>query len=256
MAAAPAPPSRGQLRRARDVGVRRARRSRGSALTVERPTETSVLARLRGGEPGPTVALRADIDALPIHEESGVEFASERPGRDARVRARRAHRDAARRRARAGARGELPARRGAVHLPARRGARARRRARAGRRGRDGGRGLRLRLPPVDAAGVRQGRRRARRRSWPPRTSSGSRSPGAAGTPGSPTPRSTRSPRAAELVGSLQHIVSRRIDPLQPAVVTIGSLHAGDAPNVIPGEAVLTRHDALVRRRTCASGSRS
>ena len=45
--------------------------------------------------------------------------------------------------------------------------------------------------------------------------------------------------AAELVGSLQHIVSRRIDPLAPAVVTIGSLHAGDAPNVIPGEAVLT-----------------
>jgi amidohydrolase len=44
--------------------------------------------------------------------------------------------------------------------------------------------------------------------------------------------------AAELVGSLQHIVSRRIDPLQPAVVTVGSLRAGDAPNVIPGEAVL------------------
>ena len=45
--------------------------------------------------------------------------------------------------------------------------------------------------------------------------------------------------AAELVGSLQHIVSRRIDPLQPAVVTIGSFHAGDAPNVIPGHAELT-----------------
>jgi amidohydrolase len=45
--------------------------------------------------------------------------------------------------------------------------------------------------------------------------------------------------AAELVGSLQHIVSRRIDPLQPGVVTVGSIHAGDAPNVIPGEAVLT-----------------
>jgi amidohydrolase len=44
--------------------------------------------------------------------------------------------------------------------------------------------------------------------------------------------------AAELVTSLQHIVSRRIDPLQPAVVTIGSLHAGDAPNVIPGRAEL------------------
>jgi amidohydrolase len=44
--------------------------------------------------------------------------------------------------------------------------------------------------------------------------------------------------AAELVGSLQHIVSRRIDPLQPAVVTVGSLHAGEAPNVIPGHAEL------------------
>src|SRR4051794_29756615 len=47
-------------------------------LSVERPTETSVLARLGSG--GPTVALRADIDALPISEESGVPFASERPG--------------------------------------------------------------------------------------------------------------------------------------------------------------------------------
>src|SRR4051812_32282099 len=47
-------------------------------LTAERPTETSVLARLGSGSP--VVALRADIDALPIHERSGVEFASERPG--------------------------------------------------------------------------------------------------------------------------------------------------------------------------------
>src|SRR3954467_2434827 len=47
-------------------------------LAVERPTETSVLARLGSGSP--VGALRADIDALPIHEESGVEFASERPG--------------------------------------------------------------------------------------------------------------------------------------------------------------------------------
>jgi hippurate hydrolase len=38
-----------------------------------------VVARLRCGD-GPTLALRADIDALPILEESGVEFASETPG--------------------------------------------------------------------------------------------------------------------------------------------------------------------------------
>jgi amidohydrolase len=45
-------------------------------LELEQPTPTSVVARLRGGRPGPTLALRADMDALPIQEESGVEFAS------------------------------------------------------------------------------------------------------------------------------------------------------------------------------------
>jgi len=45
--------------------------------------------------------------------------------------------------------------------------------------------------------------------------------------------------ASEFVGSVQHIVSRRIDPLQPAVVTIGSFHAGDAPNVLSSQAVLS-----------------
>src|SRR3954470_9522292 len=49
-------------------------------LEVTRPAERAVMARLDSGRPGPAIALRADIDALPIHEESGVEFASERPG--------------------------------------------------------------------------------------------------------------------------------------------------------------------------------
>src|SRR3954467_13278535 len=52
----------------------------GDRLTIERPTETSVVARLDTGRPGPAVALRADIDALPIEEQSGVEFASQRAG--------------------------------------------------------------------------------------------------------------------------------------------------------------------------------
>src|SRR5919205_2762830 len=39
-----------------------------------------VIATLRGGE-GPTVALRADMDALPILEETGLPFASEIEGR-------------------------------------------------------------------------------------------------------------------------------------------------------------------------------
>src|SRR4051812_14333470 len=49
-------------------------------LELERPTETGVVARLAGARPGKTLALRADIDALPITEESGLDFASTRPG--------------------------------------------------------------------------------------------------------------------------------------------------------------------------------
>src|SRR5438552_11807218 len=45
------------------------------------PTETGAVALLDTGKPGKTVMLRADIDALPIHEESGVDFASGADGR-------------------------------------------------------------------------------------------------------------------------------------------------------------------------------
>jgi amidohydrolase len=47
----------------------------------ECPTPTGAVAFLDTGRPGRTVLLRADIDALPIHEESGVEFASGEDGR-------------------------------------------------------------------------------------------------------------------------------------------------------------------------------
>ena len=44
--------------------------------------------------------------------------------------------------------------------------------------------------------------------------------------------------AASIVMALQTIVSRNIDPLQMAVVTVGALHAGQANNVIPQSATL------------------
>src|SRR5439155_26124040 len=41
---------------------------------------TSVIARLTGGRPGPTILLRADMDALPLREATGLPFASEVKG--------------------------------------------------------------------------------------------------------------------------------------------------------------------------------
>ncbi len=42
--------------------------------------ETGVLAELRGDKPGPTVAIRSDIDALPITEQTELPFKSQKPG--------------------------------------------------------------------------------------------------------------------------------------------------------------------------------
>src|SRR3954465_7727800 len=41
---------------------------------------SSVVGVLRGARPGPTYLLRADIDALPVQEDTGLPFASEIPG--------------------------------------------------------------------------------------------------------------------------------------------------------------------------------
>ena len=42
--------------------------------------QTGVVAHVEGARPGPTVALRADIDALPITEATGLDFCSETDG--------------------------------------------------------------------------------------------------------------------------------------------------------------------------------
>ncbi|MBS3997299.1 MAG: amidohydrolase [Hydrogenophaga sp.] len=44
--------------------------------------------------------------------------------------------------------------------------------------------------------------------------------------------------AASIVMALQTIVSRNVDPLQTAVVTVGAIHAGTANNVIPAQVTL------------------
>jgi amidohydrolase len=43
--------------------------------------KTGIVALLEGSAPGRTIGIRADMDALPIHEETGLAFASKIPGR-------------------------------------------------------------------------------------------------------------------------------------------------------------------------------
>jgi amidohydrolase len=45
--------------------------------------------------------------------------------------------------------------------------------------------------------------------------------------------------ACQLVLNMQQIVSRRVDPLKPAVVTVGTFGAGQASNIIPDSAKIT-----------------
>lgn len=54
------------------------------------------------------------------------------------------------------------------------------------------------------------------------------------------PQDTKDPvvMAAETILLLQTIVSREIDPLEPAVLTIGSIHGGTKGNIIPEEVLL------------------
>src|SRR4051794_25225874 len=219
-------------------------------IDVSRPTETSVMGRLISGRPGPVVALRADIDALPVQEESGVEFASERPGL-MHACGHDGHTAMLLGAARLLSEAELP--RGEVRFLFQH---AEELVPGGAR-------------ELVAAGVMEGVGFVYGcHLWGPLPSGqvAARSgpfgaaadffrltvTGRGGHAALPHRTVDAVAAAAELVTSLQHIVSRRIDPLQPAVVTIGSLHAGSAPNVIPGRAELAgtvrSFDAGVRER--------
>lgn len=45
--------------------------------------------------------------------------------------------------------------------------------------------------------------------------------------------------AADLIGTLQHLISRQVDPTNPTVLTIGTIEGGNSPNVVPSAVTLT-----------------
>ncbi len=215
-------------------------------IDVRRVARTGLVARVRGRDPGaPVIALRGDIDALPITEATGLEFASANDGvmhacgHD--VHAAWAV-GAALLLARSPAAGDVLV----VLQPAE----------------EVGEGAREVLASGALDGVRAvfGAHVDRRfavgevvaQEGPLAASTDTfsivlRGEGAHGA----RPQEARDPvvGAAELILALQTIVSRRLDPSLPGVVTVAAVHAGRAANVIPETAELS---GTIRATTAAS----
>ena len=69
------------MREVRTSALIRAELEKMGMDEVQSPLPTAVVGLLHGGKgPGKCVALRADIDALPVHEETGLPFASQNEG--------------------------------------------------------------------------------------------------------------------------------------------------------------------------------
>lgn len=200
--------------------------------------KTGVVALLEGGKPGPVILMRFDMDALPIHEATGAEYASTHPGvmhacgHDAHTaigltvaKLLHAHRD------------QLAGTAKLVFQPAEEGLGG-----AEAMVTDGV----LRNPRPDVSlslhvwndkefgwvGVTEGPSMAAADSFTI-VINGKGAHGAA-------PHTGFDPvlAGAQIVTALQSIVSRNVDPLDTVVLSVTQFHAGDAFNVIPTEAKL------------------
>ena len=195
--------------------------------------KTGVLAD--AGAAGQRILVRADMDGLPITEDSGEPFASERAGRmhacghDGHVAialavASRIASDS----------GAPPVR--FLFQPAEeRGGGARACVADGAMdGVRGAVGLHLwNQMPVGKVGVYRGAMMAAVDEFEIEVV------GRGGHGAAPHETSDPIVAAARIVGALQGVVSREVSPLESAVVTVGSIHGGDAFNIIPSMVRLT-----------------
>ena len=63
-----------------ETGERIIRELEDMGLPYKRVTETGIVAEIKGDKPGGMVALRTDMDALPVFEQTGLAYASENEG--------------------------------------------------------------------------------------------------------------------------------------------------------------------------------
>jgi len=202
---------------------------------------TSVTAVVEGARPGPTVLLRADMDGLPLLEESGLEFASETTGTMHAC----------------GHDTHMTMLLGAARLLA-----ARREQLAGRvllmfqPGEEGHHGARFMLEEglLDRPAGEEVTGAFAFHIWT-RYATGTvnyrRGPllaaadfirltirGRGGHASAPHEAVDPIPVAAEIVLALQAMVTRRVDVFEPTVVTIAHVRAGTTNNIIPETAFL------------------
>ncbi len=200
---------------------------------------TGLLGLLEGAQPGPVAMARFDMDALPINEENETEYASRNPG-EMHACGHDAH---------------MAIGLGVATLMAQR-----RSQMAGtlklifQPGEEGMNGAEVMVregvmenprpdvflathvwneKPVGTAAVSDGALMAAADEW----TCVVRGRGGHGA----LPHQTVDPvvAAAQMVTALQTVVSRNVNPLEAAVVTVGAIHGGDAFNVIPPQVDMT-----------------
>ena len=212
--------------------------------------ENGVVATLEGEGDGPTVGLRADMDALPIHEETGLSFASKTDGKMHAC----------------GHDGHTSMLVGAAHALS--GMRHRLNGtvrfffQPAEEGEAGGKvmvdaGVADDVDSIFALHLWPGLPfgRAATKAGPIMAAADAFEMtvrGAGGHGAMPHLTADAIAMAAQIVTALQTVVSREVDPVEPAVLTVGEIGAGTAYNIIPetarlGGTVRTLNEDLRRR---------